>query len=128
MGAAVLDASALLALVHHERGADLVLHHLPGAQISAVNLSEVLAKLQEAGMPADEAQAACGLLPITVRDFGTEEAQGAADLRVPTRHARLSLGDRACLQLAKAEQALAITADRNWSKLDVGVEVLVIRP
>lgn len=128
MDRTVLDASALLALLHHETGSDVVLQYLSGARISAVNLSEVLAKLQEGGMPSGEAEAACRMLPISVRSFGSEEAKGAADLRVPTRHAGLSLGDRACLQLAQAEHAVAVTADRSWASLDVGIEVLVVRP
>ena len=45
----VLDASALLALLLAEPGAARVAALLPDATVSAVNLSEVVAKLAEHG-------------------------------------------------------------------------------
>ncbi len=53
MDETAIDASALLALLNEEPGADVVAQALPGAVISAVNLSEVVAKLSQAGMPED---------------------------------------------------------------------------
>jgi PIN domain nuclease of toxin-antitoxin system len=41
--------------------------------------------------------------------------------------AGLSLGDRACLALASALGLPAITADRRWPSLALGVEVRVLR-
>ena len=49
MSEVVLDASALLALLNDEPGAGEVEKTVPGAIISAVNLSEVVAKLAERG-------------------------------------------------------------------------------
>ncbi len=128
MDKSVLDASALLALLHREPGYDVVLRYLPGALMSAVNLAEVLTKLEDEGMPTQEALAACNMLPITVCAFGQAEATGTAALRHETRRAGLSLGDRACLQLARSEHAQAITADRSWSNLDLDIDVVVVRP
>ncbi len=39
----------------------------------------------------------------------------------------LSLGDRACLALALGRQIPAVTADRTWARLKIGVPVQVIR-
>jgi PIN domain nuclease of toxin-antitoxin system len=51
---AVLDASALIAFLRDEPGADKVAAVLTEACISAVNLSEILGKLVEYGKPLDE--------------------------------------------------------------------------
>lgn len=47
----VLDASALLALLNQEQGSDVVAASIPEAIISTVNLSEVISKLVDAGLP-----------------------------------------------------------------------------
>ena len=52
----ILDASALLALLQAEPGAATVRAALPRAAISTANLSEVLTKLMQAGVPADVAE------------------------------------------------------------------------
>jgi ribonuclease VapC len=97
------------------------------AWISAVNLSEVLAKLYEMGLPDPEANTAISLLGLRVAAFDEAQAGAAARLRRITRQAGLSLGDRACLALAKSSGCPVITADRAWTNVDVGVEVLLIR-
>ena len=51
MSDAVLDSSAVLAVILEEPGADSVEALLPGAKVSAVNLGEVAAKLRDLGMP-----------------------------------------------------------------------------
>jgi|GEM_PF-35266 len=128
MDKSVLDASALLALLLREPGYDVVLRCLPGALMRWVHLAGVLTKLEDEGMPAQEALAACSMLPITVCAFGHAEATGTAALRHETRRAGLSPGDRACLQLARSEHAQAITADRGWSNLDLNTDAVVVRP
>lgn len=52
----VLDASALLALVNQEPGQDMVAELLPRLLVSAVNASELVAKLTDQGIPEDEVQ------------------------------------------------------------------------
>ena len=122
----VLDSSALLALLLAEPGADQVLAVLPGAWLSAVNLAEVLTKLNERGMPADVAQAAVAALGVEIADYDALQAYLTAELREVTRGAGLSLGDRACLALARLRGVPAYTADRVWTSVQ-GFEVVLIR-
>lgn len=124
----VLDASALLAGLRGEPGADIVKKAIDDAAISAVNLSECVAKLLEAGMTLVDADDAIAPLGLQVVPFDRDQAMAAAELRQQTRSHGLSLGDRACLALAKTgEAALVLTADRSWAKLNLGVKIQVIR-
>src|SRR6202007_388558 len=101
MARCVLDASALLALLKAEKGSDRVIKAITeGAAISAVNLSEVIAKLNEGGMPEEAIHEALDVLELDVVDFDIKHAYRAGMLRPLTRHAGLSLGDRTCLALA----------------------------
>ncbi|HEV3232058.1 MAG TPA: type II toxin-antitoxin system VapC family toxin [Candidatus Dormibacteraeota bacterium] len=124
--AAVLDASALLAVINDEPGAAVVEPLLDRAVVSTVNLSEAAAKLVDRGMPPAEARDALDGLGLTVAVFATEEAHLAAALRrsVP---GSLSLGDRACLATARRRQLPAYTTDRAWAGRSGGVEVVLIR-
>ncbi len=128
MSRVVLDASALLALLNGEPGQEVVADNLPGALISAVNLSEVVAKLVEAGMPDDVVRSALGGLGIEIRAFDSEAAYLTGILRTQTRKLGLSLGDRACVALGLQFSSPVLTADRNWKALEVGVEVRILRP
>jgi ribonuclease VapC len=123
----VLDASALLALLNAEPGSRLVEENLSGAAMSAVNLSEVVAKLAERGMPEPEMRAAIDGLGLDIRSFDAEMAYAAGSLRPATRSLGLSLGDRACLSLARSLRAPALTTDRGWKKLRIGVKVRTLR-
>ena len=120
-GPIVLDASALLALLQNEPGAEVVADLLPHGIMSAVNLSEVVAKLMDHGMPLEEAREALDGLPIDVASFDRDAAFAAGELHGVTRGARLSLGDRACLALATRLGATAVTADRAWASLGDGI-------
>lgn len=123
----VIDASALLALLNAEPGADIVAEALPGGVISAVNLSEVVAKLCEAGMPENAIRQALQPLGLEIEPFDEEQAYQAGLLRAATQAAGISLGDRACLSLAKMLGVVALTADRTWAGLSVGATIKVIR-
>jgi ribonuclease VapC len=123
----VLDASALLAVLRAEPGAERVEARLEGACIGAVDLSEVVAKLIEDGVPEAEIQRAIGRLELDVHAFDVQHAYVAGILRKVTRTFGLSFGDRACLALAQSLGALALTADRSWSRLDLGIAIEVIR-
>ena len=125
----VLDASALLSLTMDERGGDRVTRLLESGNcvMSAVNYAEVVAKLQEVGMQAPEIDARIAGLRLTVQDFDREQGFNCGWLREKTRALGLSLGDRACLQLASALSATAVTSDRVWEKLKIGVRIELLR-
>lgn len=123
----VLDASAVLALLHDEPGAGIVLTLLSDARLSAVNHAEVLARLADAGMPESKADELINSLQIGVEPFNRSQSLISGRLRAATRKVGLSLGDRACLALAETLGVTAVTADRAWADLDLDVEVQLIR-
>src|SRR6266446_6916846 len=123
----VADASAVIALLVGEPFTRFDPLRLPNASISAVNLSEVLARLQEIGMPESEVAIAVARLNLRVVAFDEPQAHATARLRSVTRHAGLSLGDRACLALGDRLGCPVVTAHRVWASLDVGIEIVVIR-
>ena len=127
MSSGVLDASALLALFHREPGWDSVAASLEGVAISAVNLAEVATRMLERGLLNERVREDLAALRLEIAPFDETLAFEAAGLRSATKHAGLSLGDRACLATAKRLGVRAITADRQWSRLRVGVQVQVIR-
>lgn len=131
-GVVVCDASAVIAFLRGEEGADtvrLTLEHADGpsataAWISTVNLCEVH---QEAGQVLPEIIGPEGI--ISPVDFSAAQASEAAAMREPTRGAGLGIADRACLALAKTLDLPVLTADRIWADvaLEVAVDVQVIR-
>ena len=123
----VLDASALLALLNDEEGADVVAGLLRDSVISTVNVSEVTAKLAEAGLREHGIRRAIGGLVLDIVPFDAEQAVQAGMLRRATKSAGLSLGDRACLALAKRLGVPAATADHAWLRVDVGVQLTMVR-
>ena len=127
MSSAVLDASAILALLAGEPGAEAVSAFIPGATVSTVNVAEVSAKLADRGMSEKDMRAAIGMLGLEIAVFDEDAAFAAAMLRDRTRRLGLSLGDRACIALGVARQLPVLTADRSWTGLDLGIEVRLIR-
>jgi PIN domain nuclease of toxin-antitoxin system len=124
----VLDASALLVYLQRERGHLLVEPVLEAAVMSAVNLSEVLQKSAAVGVSTAGLQEDLQAVGLRVHAFDAEDAACAADLWASTRKLGLSLGDRACLALAKRLRLPAYTADRAWAALDVpGIAVRTVR-
>lgn len=124
----VLDASALLALLNQEPGSERVASCIAnGAVISTVNFSEVVAKLSDAGVPEEVIREALSVLGIAIVDFDTPLSYEAGLLRPLTRQAGLSLGDRACLALARRFELPAVTTDKAWGTLSLGVVVQLIR-
>lgn len=124
----VLDASALLAMLNGEPGADQVTGSLTaGAAVSAVNLSEVVARLARVGMPTELIRGIIDPLGLEIVPFDADLAYAAGSIAELTKRAGLSLGDRACLALAQQLDVTAMTADRAWSDLQLGIRVQVIR-
>ena len=128
MNRVVLDASALLAVINSEPGAEkLSPHLLADALASAVNLAEVQAKLVTRGWTSEQAWEDATSPLRTVVPFDEEQARVAGDLVIQTRHLGLSLGDRACLALGIALKLPVYTAERAWSKLKVSLRIHIIR-
>lgn len=127
---AVLDASALLAYMHDEDGALKVRETMKrGCAIGLVNLAEVLSKIAEDGGSPESTleelrkfDPALKIIPPT-----EDDAVAIARLRPKTKDAGLSLGDRACIALAERLGAPAMTADREWARADLDIEVVQIR-
>jgi len=123
----VLDAPALLALLNAEEGTELVQELLPQAVISTVNLAEVVARLSTLGMPEGEIREALTVLGLEAIPFDEEQAFRAGLLAMHTQSLGLSLGDRARLALAQTAAKTVLTADRVWRKLDIGVNIKLVR-
>ena len=126
MTAKVLDASALLAYLRKEPGADSVLTAImDGATMTTVNFAEVASWFIRQG--ADEAyvRSLRARLVFPLVSFDDDLAIRSALLLPATRSAGLSLGDRACLALASRSGSPALTADRAWAGVAKIAEVTV---
>jgi len=121
----VLDASAVLCLLKGEKGTDRVIEVLPRSSISAVNLSEVYAKLADAGGSEEKVAHAIGVLHLKVEPFDDEQCKDAGMLRPATKSIGLSLGDRACLALARRRKATALTADQIWNEVPAALGIKI---
>jgi ribonuclease VapC len=127
-GLSVLDASAVLTLLFQEPGATAVADLIAeGAAVSTVNLGEVAAVLVRHDGDANSILRAV-TAQVTVEPFTTEDALAAAALWARTRETGLSLGDRACLALAQRLGGPAVTADRAWATIGVGITIQLVRP
>ena len=127
MAECVLDASAIIAFLVGEAGADKVASAMTTSVVSSINLAEVAAWLSRGPMDEAEIRDAINELGLDVHPFEKEAAIASGLLSRATLARGLSFGDRACLSLARQLNLPALTADRAWVKLDVGVEVQLVR-
>jgi ribonuclease VapC len=129
----VLDASAFLAYLRDEPGAEIVENSLiDGCYISIINWVEVLSKIIDLGESPDEIIKQLrdeGLLEnsLEIIACSEEDAITIAKFRPLTKSAGLSLGDRACLALGKRFNLPVLTADKVWSSLSLGITINLIR-
>lgn len=123
----VLDASAVLAAFFDEPGAEAVADKMGGALLCSVNYSEVISKLVDRGTPAEQIVEIMAQLDVEVVPADRELAMRAGLLRAETRGKGLSLGDRYCLALAASSNAVAVTADRAWAELGIGLPIELVR-
>lgn len=123
----LLDASALLALVFEEPGAETVLAALDSAAIGAVNLAEVVDLAARRGLDPARAAAWPAELALPVIGFTAPMAARTGRVLAEFRRRGLSLGDAACLGTAAVLGLPVLTADRLWAALETGVEVRLLR-
>lgn len=127
MASAVFDSSAILAVLHSERGAHAVIAILGHGLVSAINYAEVVSKLVERGSSLLDARRALARFEVSIVDFDAQLAERTGALRADTRRLGLSLADRACLALGERESVPVITADRAWVGAVAGIEVRTFR-
>jgi ribonuclease VapC len=125
---AVLDASAILAIIHQEPGYEkLTPNLLARSVVSAVNVAEVQSKLVSHGWPPEEAWEDATSPVQEIVPFDADHARIAGDLAAQTRQLGLSLGDRACLALGLALKAPVYTSEKVWKTLRLSVPVHALR-
>ena len=128
MASVVFDASALIALLRDEPGAEVIASYIGDGLISAVNLQEVVKALLRRGIPVDGAREMLAALHLDVRAHGREDAYVAAALLDATRSFGGGIGDRSCMAVAITEKLPALTTDKEWAQVKVpGLKVVLAR-
>lgn len=127
----LLDASCILAWAFGEDGADKVEAILPLAYITAVNMTEVIDKLERRGdqgveFATDLISWGLAVVPFAWPHMNALPFVQAAQKRANTRK-KLSLGDRCCLAYGVQQEMEIWTADRFWLELELPARVISIR-
>jgi len=130
----VLDSAAVLAMIQGEPGGERVDELLDSIELGAdlnvfmswVNWCEVLTRTQRDNRTMTSEDLTAALVGVQLVPFGKAAAELATGYALVSQ--ALSLGDRACLALAKTNHATAWTADRVWAQFNLDVPIELIRP
>lgn len=123
----VIDSSVIIALMNEEKGCEKAEEYLEKSIISSVNFEETLVVLNRAGLPIEEGREIIKHWVGEIVPFDEELSYVSASLWEQSKKHGLSLGDRACLALGIAKKLKVITADKIWQKLDLGLEIELLR-
>ena len=127
MDRVVLDSSAILAFLQDEPGGEIVADYCGNALVSAVNVAEVTCRLNDLGADLAEAKKSIAFIDMEIVPFDAGQAYDVASIRKAVRPLGLSLGGRVCMQLAMRLNLPVLTADRAWAKIELDVEVRLVR-
>lgn len=123
----LVDASAVLAVMFRERGAESVAPFLSSAIATNVVMMEILSKMAQKGMTVVEARYEVEDSGLRWRTLGPDSATLAADYLLRFRTMGISLADATCLAMGDILRVPILTADKDWAKLGLALDIRVIR-
>jgi ribonuclease VapC len=127
MSSVVVDTSVIMACINQEPGGEILTDPKLDLVISSVILAETIGVLVRGGDSLRGARKSLEIFEFAIVDFDRRLAEEAGAMIAQTKALGLSLADRACLALAAREKLPALTADRAWQSVKVGVQVQLIR-
>lgn len=129
MASCVLDASAVLAWLFDERGAQTVEKVLEVGTLSTVNLAEVLYRCDEVGVQTATIAQDLKNLGIRMEPFTVEDAVIIEEVRRVARRdgAILSLADCCCLATGIRLNLPVVGGDQAWERLRLGIDIRPFR-
>lgn len=123
----VLDASAVLAVLRGEAGAQFVVEHGRGSLISSVNMAEVFCHAEIRQASRERVEAGIRVMQLREVPFDRQQAEILAMIYPLTVGSSVGFADRACMALARKHGLTALTGDHDWLKHDAGVEIQLFR-
>jgi ribonuclease VapC len=127
MSRVVLDASAILAILRKEKGADHVKRRLRGAMVSSVNIAEVLCVSRTRGASPEVDAWMLDSMELERVPFDEDHARVVASIFRETSGGNIGFADRACLALGLLKGLPVLTGDGEWKNYKLGIEVELFR-
>lgn len=127
MTKAVLDASAVTAVLRKESGYENVLPYLRGSIISTVNLAEVYCTARNFGSRLEIDEMAINAMQLERISFDENQAKLVSSIYPQTLGGTVGLADRVCLALGILYKLPVLTGDHDWRNYNLDVEVRFFR-